>query len=392
MSRFSAYRCHDIRRAEYYYPWRDDRQPYVRAADWQQGSGGRKRNCEKRTRRVFGRTRWFEDQSGRAKSKWQFRNRKRRTESGDRYVRWSIVVGKKYTSASDADDESKNENNTVDQKNDSDANSGQDDRKSATGKNNANTQKQQNNQNDQNNANTQNLLNNQAGIDTQNAEQKEEKKKNENTSRKNQKNGSDDGQDGEADDEKGAENNQSLDDIIKEYYGEKDSTVDGNRPTASVTIKQIGEKLTEIKAGQTIDFKVEYTLTKAAYFSYGEQRQPLFDTYDDTQIILKLPEGISIIDDENLKDVTLVPPENPSEDNTWILKLPEKINASTDALAGFALTMQINGNGVYEDGHVFDFGSSQDMMKIQTSFTIKDRTNPSDVKVHIKRLLVPAVK
>ena len=303
-----------------------------------------------------------------------------------------LSSGKNDTSASDADDESKNENNTVDQKNDSDANSGQDDRKSATGKNNANTQKQQNNQNDQNNANTQNLLNNQAGIDTQKAEQKEEKKKNENTSRKNQKNGSDDGQDGEADDEKGAENNQSLDDIIKEYYGEKDSTVDGNRPTASVTIKQIGEKLTEIKAGQTIDFKVEYTLTKAAYFSYGEQRQPLFDTYDDTQIILKLPEGISIIDDENLKDVTLVPPENPSEDNTWILKLPEKINASTDALAGFTLTMQINGNGVYEDGHVFDFGSSQDMMKIQTSFTIKDRTNPSDVKVHIKRLLVPAVK
>ena len=133
-------------------------------------------------------------------------------------------------------------------------------------------------------------------------------------------------------------------------------------------------------------------MTKAAYFSYGEQRQPLFDTYDDTQIILKLPEGISIIDDENLKDVTLVPPENPSEDNTWILKLPEKINASTDALAGFTLTMQINGNGVYEDGHVFDFGSSQDMMKIQTSFTIKDRTNPSDVKKNIKRLLVPAVK
>ena len=177
-----------------------------------------------------------------------------------------------------------------------------------------------------------------------------------------------------------AENNSaSLDDTIRDYYGDVNSTEDGNRPTASVTIKQIGEELTDIKTGQTIDFKVEYTLTKAAYFSYGEQRQPLFDTYDETKIYLTLPDGISIIDDENLKGITLNAPEENSPTNTWTLELPSNIDASQDNYSSFTLTMMINGNGTYEDKHVFDFGESQNMMQIETFFTVKDRTDASDV-------------
>ncbi len=208
--------------------------------------------------------------------------------------------------------------------------------------------------------------------DKKNNRQNAQKKQKAKTEEQNDANQQEENQDAE-------NNSASLDDTIRDYYGDVNSTEDGNRPTASVTIKQIGEELTDIKTGQTIDFKVEYTLTKAAYFSYGEQRQPLFDTYDETKIYLTLPDGISIIDDENLKGITLNAPEENSPTNTWTLELPSNIDASQDNYSSFTLTMMINGNGTYEDKHVFDFGESQNMMQIETFFTVKDRTDASDV-------------
>ena len=174
---------------------------------------------------------------------------------------------------------------------------------------------------------------------------------------------------------------ETLQQVIEENYGNIDDTNNGNRPTASVTIEQIGEKETTIETGNTIDFRLEYVLNRAVNYNYGEQRAPVFDTYDNTQIILNLPEGVSIVDDnESLSQngITLVAPTDENS-NTWILKLQDKIPAGADVTGGFTLTMRVNGNGVYEDGHIFDFGKSEDMMQIETWFTIKDRSDSSNV-------------
>ena len=39
---------------------------------------------------------------------------------------------------------------------------------------------------------------------------------------------------------------------------------------------------------------VNYILAAAALYNYGEQVQPLFDTYDGTEIVLYLPDGLSV--------------------------------------------------------------------------------------------------
>ena len=210
--------------------------------------------------------------------------------------------------------------------------------------------------------------------DKKNNRQNAQKKQKAKTEEQNDANQQEENQDTE-------KNSASLDDIIRDYYGDVNSTEDGNRPTASVTIRQIGKEEESVKAGSTIDFRVEYFLNRAGNYNYGNQRQPLFDTYEDTQIVMSLPEGISIIDDGGVlanAGITLLSPtkENP---NVWILKLSDSIPASSDSTGSFDLTMKINGNGFYGDNHEFDFGNSEDMMKIETWFTIKDRTDSSNV-------------
>ena len=79
--------------------------------------------------------------------------------------------------------------------------------------------------------------------------------------------------------------------VAEAYYGEN-----GTQPTASATISllsALGENNT-VKAGDTIMISVNYILAAAALYNYGEQVQPLFDTYDGTEIVLYLPDGLSV--------------------------------------------------------------------------------------------------
>ena len=48
-----------------------------------------------------------------------------------------------------------------------------------------------------------------------------------------------------------------------------------------------------VKAGQQVNLNLAWTLTPAATFNYSEFPQTLFDDYENTQIILTLPEGVS---------------------------------------------------------------------------------------------------
>ena len=168
--------------------------------------------------------------------------------------------------------------------------------------------------------------------------------------------------------------------VAEEYYGEN-----GTQPTASATISllsALGENNT-IKAGDTIMISIEYILAAAALYNYGEQVQPLFDTYDGTEIVLYLPDGLSVVSKDEagdtLQGVTLKAPEK--GENNWTFSLNNTaITASSDTVGSFQVAIRVEDNGALATNHIFDFKEGADLMEISTSITIKDRTDPNDVK------------
>lgn len=168
--------------------------------------------------------------------------------------------------------------------------------------------------------------------------------------------------------------------VAEAYYGEN-----GTQPTASATISllsALGENNT-VKAGDTIMISVNYILAAAALYNYGEQVQPLFDTYDGTEIVLYLPDGLSVAGkdeaENTLQGVTLKAPEE--GENNWTFCLDNTaIPASSDTVGSFQVAIHVEDNGVLETNHVFDFQEGAGLMEISTSITIKDRTDPNDVK------------
>ena len=113
---------------------------------------------------------------------------------------------------------------------------------------------------------------------------------------------------------------------------------------------------------------VNYILAAAALYNYGEQVQPLFDTYDGTEIVLYLPDGLSVAGKDEAE-------------NNWTFCLDNTaIPASSDTVGSFQVAIHVEDNGVLETNHVFDFQEGAGLMEISTSITIKDRTDPNDVK------------
>lgn len=187
----------------------------------------------------------------------------------------------------------------------------------------------------------------------------------------------DEAKNGEDDTEKETKTDETYLEAAERYYGDN-----GTMETATVSIKQSNDKNT-VLAGNTIPFKIDYKLTAAAYYNYGEKPEPLFDTYDNTRIILHLPVGLSIDTDtsDGLKNVVdrIEEPVNPEEQNDWTLYLSEQIDASSDKPGNFKINLKVDNNGSIEANHIFDFmtnteGEEVSPVEIQTSFTIIDRT------------------
>ena len=67
-----------------------------------------------------------------------------------------------------------------------------------------------------------------------------------------------------------------------------------------------------VKAGQQVNLNLAWTLTPAATFNYSEFPQTLFDDYENTQIILTLPEScLRITTSWRLSSLTTAPPTIP---------------------------------------------------------------------------------
>lgn len=116
---------------------------------------------------------------------------------------------------------------------------------------------------------------------------------------------------------------------------------------------------------------------RLAILQLFEFPQTLFDDYENTQIILTLPEGVSIVQDAagSLQNVT----EVIRQGNEWRLKLTEKLSAASSQSGTITIPLLIEGNGQRGMGETLDFTTP---VRMETEFTILDRDHSGSGAAH----------
>lgn len=158
--------------------------------------------------------------------------------------------------------------------------------------------------------------------------------------------------------------------MAEQYYGKNGTATLGTLATSWEDDAQT------IKAGDTVNLQISWTLAQAATYSYTSQQEPLFDTYDNTKILLTLPEGVNIIESvsgslQNVNDV-IAPSEG---SNVWTLVLNDKLDAKSSPNGMITVPLRVDGNGGRGIGEELDFSVPA---VLETSFTIMDRMDPGN--------------
>ena len=169
----------------------------------------------------------------------------------------------------------------------------------------------------------------------------------------------------------------SFQEAAEAYYGEG-----GSQGVGEVTVTMtagsdfvIGDG-GEIKAGSNLSLVLGYTLDAAPLFQYtgGAQAATLFDAYEDTKLVLTLPEGLTVTTTAN--QISGVNSITKAEDaNVWTLVLESPIQAANSSNGSFTLNVLVEGNGKIGIGEEFNFGAGADLLKLETEFTILDKSN-----------------
>lgn len=160
--------------------------------------------------------------------------------------------------------------------------------------------------------------------------------------------------------------------VAEQYYGEN-----GTATLGTLATSWEGDSQT-IKAGDTVNLQISWTLAQAATYSYTSHQEPLFDTYDNTKILLTLPEGVNIIEGvsgslQNVDEV--IAPSDGS--NVWTLVLNDKLDAKSSPNGMITVPLRVDGNGERGIGEDLDFSVPA---VLETSFTIMDRMDPGNHK------------
>lgn len=177
----------------------------------------------------------------------------------------------------------------------------------------------------------------------------------------------------------------SLQELIEAYYGSEDGSAPASDPqeAASVNVTRSDGSDTEVLAGDTISLRVEYYFSPAPTYNYGNSPESIYDTYDDSVIMITLPEGMSISEDDNVSIPGIShfdKPENPEEDNTYTFYLSAaSLPAGSGTTGSFLLNVGVDGNGSLPAGSQFDF--AEDMASITTKFVIKDKSGSTAEEV-----------
>ena len=168
----------------------------------------------------------------------------------------------------------------------------------------------------------------------------------------------------------------SVEQMAEAYYGENAT----NPQTAgSVTISSSHAGNT-VMAGDELSFTLTYTMNPAPLYNYGEQTKTLFDSYNDTKIRFRLPEGMTLIGEDDIDGATASYDKGTRE---WIFTLDNtSIDAGASSTGSFSIRVQVEGNGALEIGKTFDF-DIQENLSMTTKFTVYDKTdsaNPVKIK------------
>nr|WP_076780160.1 FctA domain-containing protein [Lachnoclostridium phocaeense] len=179
----------------------------------------------------------------------------------------------------------------------------------------------------------------------------------------------------------------TFDQVAEEYYGEN-----GTLTPATVRVQRSGGDT--VKAGDTIKLTLDYVLKAAGVYNYGEMVQPLFDAYDTVKIYLRLPEGLQVIEDSEIRNNVrdIITPEEAGEagqselkeKNIYTFELDGPVSAVSDMTRSFDVNVKVDGNGKLPVGKIFDFAGDAEegdsLAEIYTEFTIQDRTDPNNIK------------
>ena len=168
----------------------------------------------------------------------------------------------------------------------------------------------------------------------------------------------------------------SVEQMAEAYYGENAT----NPQTAgSVTISSSHAGNT-VMAGDELSFTLTYTMNPAPLYNYGEQTKTLFDSYNNTEIRFRLPEGMTLIGEDDIDGATA---SYDKETGEWIFTLDNtSIDAGASSTGSFSIRVQVEGNGALEIGKTFDF-DIQENLSMTTKFTVYDKTdsaNPVKIK------------
>lgn len=159
--------------------------------------------------------------------------------------------------------------------------------------------------------------------------------------------------------------------IAEQYYGDN-----GNQKVGVLNIAwdNTNTDTEHVKAGEDKYLTVSWSLNPAATYSYTDQQESMFDSYNNTKISFVLPEGVTIDTSvaASLSGVT----EVTQDGNTWYLHLNPQIEAKSGSSGTITVPIKVNGNGVRGIGEVLDFTQTSLDPKLITEFTVLDRSDP----------------
>lgn len=183
----------------------------------------------------------------------------------------------------------------------------------------------------------------------------------------------------------------SIDELAQAYYGDENSSTYRREP--SISIQRTDSLGNEIKAGDVLSFHISYTFPGAPLYEFGNQAEAIFDSYDNSTIILKLPEGLRAIDDQTalLPNISRIDAneDTAGTDNEgyWIYTYTlsnTSITAGSGHNYAFDINVQVTENGLRGIGEEFRF-DYEDLLSIYTEFTVLDKSDGNRVVGNYKQ-------
>lgn len=139
---------------------------------------------------------------------------------------------------------------------------------------------------------------------------------------------------------------EELKKLADSYFSDADAA--SYQTQLTVSMNRTDGKGDSIKTGDLLTYNISYSTKASPLFKYPSgEVLTLFDTYEGTEIRLKLPAGMEIVDPAGITGATAKPGETTGE---WIFTLKSSIDASKGGNGSFNINVRMTGNGTVPAG------------------------------------------